>query len=225
MIILFTLSIVWLGYVWLGLSVGAFYHPNAHAGNYGLHFWWVFALLVLVNLIVSTFLVKKRDNKKRIAVGSLAVFILLTTSQFFLSSVERNHNITYFIGEQEYSIPWTYNPINGSEEIGGDYFVVKVSYPAFRPQYEDESYFDSGVTLSKAVSGSRNFAGRELVSECEIGIDNFCQPFGTGYFVDGDFTYTFHRQGSQGGSFTSVDEIETFKQNAVDLFASFEKKS
>jgi hypothetical protein len=164
-----TLSLLLVGYWYIGSSVGTFYHPNATEGNWGLKYSWVFILLIVINLVVTIYLNRKSASRNKIALTGLSIFIALFALMYISTLVEREHNVTYFIGSQGYEIPWEYNPINGSEAVGGTYFVIHLSYPDFVAQYNNSDFYrNGGLILSKAEEGSKTINGDTLVSSVQM---------------------------------------------------------
>ena len=126
-VLLGTLSLLLVGYWYIGSSVGTFYHPNAIEGNWGLKYSWVFILLIVTNLLVTIYLnIKKASGNKIVLIG-LSILIVLFALMNISTMFEREHSVTYFIGSQAYEIPWEYNPINGSGAAGGTYRIISKS--------------------------------------------------------------------------------------------------
>lgn len=221
-----TLSLLFVGYWYIGSSVGTFYHPNATEGNWGLKYSWVFILLIVTNLVVTLYLNRKRTSGNKIALAGLSIFIALFALMNISTMFEREHSTTYFIGNQSYEIPWEYNPINGSGAVGGTYFVIHVSYPDFVAQYSNSDFYrNGGLTLSKAEEGSRTVSDDTFGESC-TDEKTICEMLGSAsnaQFIQDGFIYSIHYQGREVIKFEDKQEVDDFKNKIIQLFSSFQK--
>jgi hypothetical protein len=225
-VLLGTLSFLFVGYWYIGSSVGTFYRPNATEGNWGLKYSWVFILLIVTNLVVTIYLNRKRASGNKIALTGLSILIVLFALMNISTMFEREHSVTYFIGSQGYEIPWEYNPINGSGAVGGRYFVIHVSYPDFVARYTNSDFYgNGGLTLSKEEGDSKAVSGDTFGESC-TDEKTICEMLGSAsnsQFIQDGFIYSIHYQGREVIKFENKQEFDDFKSKIVQLFSSFQK--
>lgn len=225
-VLLGTLSLLFVGYWYIGSSAGTFYHPNATEGNWGLKYSWVFILLIVTNLVVTIYLNRKKASGNKIVLIGLSILIVLFALVNISTMFEREHSVTYFIGSQGYEIPWEYNPINGSGAVGGTYFVIHVSYPDFVAQYTNSDFYrNGGLTLSKAEEGSKTVSD-DIFGESCSDEKMICEMLGSAsntHFVQDGFIYSIHYQGREVIKFENKQEVDDFKSKIIQLFSSFQK--
>ena len=221
-----TLSLLFVGYWYIGSLVGTSYHPNAIQGNWGLKYGWVFILLIVTNLIVTIYLNRKSVLTNKIVLIGLSILIVLFALMNISTMFEREHSVTYFIGSQSYEIPWEYNPINGSGAVGGTYFVIHLSYPDFVAQYTNSDFYrNGGLTLSKAEEGSKTVSDDTFGESC-TDEKTICEMLGSAsnaQFIQDGFIYSIHYQGREVIKFENKQEVDDFKSKIVQLFSSFKK--
>ena len=100
----------------------------------------------------------------------------------------------------KYSIPWQYNPINGSSKQNGKYFIVHASYPDFAEQYYAQDYNKHLLNLGihSLDDNERVKYGSSLDDMCS---EDGCGGLGLGivrypyYFVENGFIYTVYYGG------------------------------
>jgi hypothetical protein len=220
-------TLVLLGCFLLWFSVGTDYHANAMRGQLGPSLLWLFALLAILNLawaIRLAFRTPIDRDKKHVLIG-WAVLAIVAATPILTQDISTGYHVRFFIADQEYSIPWQYNPINGKSEPGGTYFVIHVSHPDLIGQYSaGDKYGDSQLTVSRNVRDSRNR------SESFVDLDSCtgaaCTLGGmknNAFFTDGEFLYFVHHQGvrTRRLSFESQEELAALKASLVSLFDSF----
>ena len=225
MALLTILTFLTLGISLLQGAIGGFYHPNATEANYGLKYLWIFELTLFVNWLFAVYVAirDKTDSKLKKLSMTFAVFLFVVLTFFVLYAVPRSYHAEYYIGQEKYSIPWQYNPINGSKAPGGKYFVIHVSYPDLRGQYEnpDNRY---ELTLAKYTIGEKEKVGVSLDDLCLS--ENECSGLSYAsntYFVDNGFIYHIHYQGET-ITFKNRNELRKFGASIVSLFDSFKQK-
>jgi hypothetical protein len=215
-----------LGASLLNDSIGGFYHPNAIEGNYGRKYSWVFELLVFLNWLYMMYVVVRSTTETKLkTIGASAVILVLIIAGHNMANlVPRNHHAEYFIGKEKYSIPWQYNPINGSSKPNGEYFVIHASYPDFTGQYAAKDYYKQQLTLSKSVFHEERRVGSSIDDTiCHEGVCGGLSPSSNMHFVEGDFIYQIHYQG-EAVIFRSKSELDEFKEAIIELFDSFKAK-
>jgi hypothetical protein len=115
---------------------------------------------------------------------------------------------------------------DGSETVGGAYFVIHVSHPDLVAQYTNDDFYRSGsLTLSKAEEGSR-FAAGDIFGESCLEERTICENLDSGsntQFVQDGFIYSIHYQGQKVIEFEDRQEVDDFKNEIVQLFRSFQK--
>lgn len=226
LLLLGTLSLLLIGYWYIGSSIGTFYHPNATEGNWGLKYSWVFILLIVANLALTIYLNRTKASGNKIVLIGLSILIVLFAFMNISTMFERKHSVTYYIGSQSYEIPWEYNPINGSGAIGGTYFVIHVSYPDFVAQYTNSDFYrNGGLTLSKAEEGSKTVSDDTFGESC-TDEKTICEMLGSAsnaQFIQDGFIYSIHYQGREVIKFENKQEVDDFKSKIVQLFSSFQK--
>lgn len=214
-----------LGFWILNGSIGGFYHPNAIEGKYGSAYLWVFELAVLLNWLYIIYIaIRGAAETKLRKIGISAVIFLLLIAGFYVANlIPRNYHAEYYIGQEKYSIPWQYNPINGSTKPNGKYFVIHVSYPDFSGQYSAEDYYKHELTLAKYIFDEKDKIGTSLDEMCyEESCGGLSYASNT-YFVDKGFIYHIHYQGDT-VVFRDRSELNAFKKSIVNLFDSFKAK-
>ncbi len=224
-VILSIATLALLVFWFLNQSIGGFYHPNAIEGNYGTKYLWVFELAVFLNWLYIIYIaIRGASETKLRKLGISAVILLLLVDGFYLAAlVPRAYHAEYFLGQEKYSIPWQYNPINGSDTPGGKYFVVHVSYPGFTGQYSDEGYYQHQLTLAKCIFDEKEKIGTSLDEMCYEETCGGLSYASNTYFVDNGFVYHIHYQGDT-VVFHNRDELNAFKKSIVDLFDSLKAR-
>ena len=158
-----------LGFWFVHQSIVATYHPNAIEGNYGKKYWWVFELAIILNwlYVIYTAIRGAAEAKLRKLRISAAILILLVGGFYLATLAPRVYSVEYYLGQEKYSIPWQYNPINGSDGPGGKYFVIHVSYPGFAGQYSNTGHHHQhSLTLAKYIFDEKQKIGTSLDDMC-----------------------------------------------------------
>lgn len=221
-VILSIATFTFIGFYFVEQFVGVFYYPNAIEGNYGRKYLWVFGLSVFVNWLYIIYIAIRGEldiKLKKFGISAL-VLLLLVVGFYLASLVPRNYHVEYYLGQEKYSIPWQYNPINGSHAPGGEYFVINVIYPGLVGQYSYKGNHQHQMTLAKYV-----FSGKK---ETATLLDEICYKETCGelsynsgtYFVDNGFVYYIYYRGGL-VAFHNRDELSVFKKSIVNLFDSF----
>jgi|GEM_PF-3227400 len=226
-------------YYLIGIAVGSSYHPIATKGSYFYKLWFIPLVLVLINIIVTFVLVQKsKKDKNYIAFfgfmfsGIVAVIWVFLTP--VLSRIDTGYAENCYIGEQQYEVHWRYYPKSCSGVAGDTGFSIQVFYPNFEPRYvvENRSNYNEILRLSKSVVQSEKLRGHELVEVCEtktvcqILVESphgFDHGYGEGYFIEDGFVYAYGLDVGE-ASFETLDEVQLFKRQVVDLFDSFKKE-
>lgn len=220
-----------LGFWLLHAVVGGFYHPNALVGSYGSKYVWVFALAVFSNWLCIIYIAIRgtTETKLRKLAISAVVFLLLVAGFFVGLLIPTNHRVEYYIGQQKYSIPWQYNPINGgSEPNGRKFFVIHVSYLDFSGECSSEDYRKSGLTLVKHIYDDESMKGIGTRISLDTCTEEACGSLGiyprpNSYFVESGFMYAISYHGVL-VHFRDKGELVKFKKSVTDLFDSFKTK-
>ena len=220
-------TFVFLGFWYIGQEIGRFYHPNSIEGRYGSKYLWVFELAIFLNWLYIIYVAIRgvaETKLKKLGVSTV-IFLLLIVGFYAANLIPRNYHVNYYLGQERYSIPWQYNPINGSAIPGGNYFVIHVSFPEFTGQYENQNYYERQMTLSKNILDEKNITGIAIDDPCIAlskcgGVDIIPDASSNTYFVDNGFIYLVHYQGKT-ISFQNNGGLEKFKESVVDLFDSF----
>lgn len=232
--LLFSLASIWWGVeIIIASGIGNFYHPNAAKANLGAQYAGSIALAILANWLIVMLFMYRRSAKtkfKWLCLG-FCIFLSLVFTLGQLRQQNSNYKITYFIEDDAYQIPWEYNPINGSPNRGGTYFVIRVSYPDFAPQYKAKAYHKNALTISRHLKDS-NY-GRQAVTrnslqddcfelpKCDLSPNQEYQLLGGSYqFSDGKFVYGVNYQGNS-VTFKSKEELSEFREKIIRLFNSF----
>lgn len=210
------------------------YHPNAFQARIGTGYLWVFKLGAALNVLLAlgiSIRYSEVSGKMQIALNWLFLFAI-DFGLSVLNEVKNDHHITYFIGDSEYSIPWTYNPINGSNEPGGSYFGIHVTYPDLIGRYKiDEDNWRHRLVISKDDS-QRKFGGSPIGALCD---ENTCReiplcaecPLQDEGIYDREFYFEgelfFYYLSFKGGpiKFRDASHLNEFKRSVMDLFDSF----
>lgn len=219
------ITLLILGCFGVWYVIGEGYHPNAMRGRLGPSLLWLFALVAFINLAWANIPSKsatERFKKERIAWSVLVAVVALPLLTQYISTGYRVH---YFIGDQEYSIPWKYDPGNGKSEPGGTHFVIHVSYPDLIGYYADgDMYRQSGFVVSRAVREARTPDEKYSVNLDACGGEACTLDLAknTGFFVEGEFLYSISNQGTFSPlRLEDPQKLAGLKAALVNLFNSF----
>ena len=216
-------TVALLGFWHVVGAINGFYHPNAVKGDYGSAYLGAFELAVLLNWLYLIYAVIRGAAEKKLRITGIcwAIFISLIAAFYAASLIPRNYHAEYYISQEKYSIPWQYNPLDGSSTPNGKCFEVHVSYPDFSGKYSAEDYLEARMVLAKCIFGEKDKFGTPLDDVC------FGDPCGglsnasPRYFVESGFIYRINYQGDNNVSFRDNGELTDFKKSVVDLFDSF----
>ncbi|MEM9783148.1 MAG: hypothetical protein AAF899_11795 [Pseudomonadota bacterium] len=129
------ISILWCGYAFIGLGIREFYHPMAASGDllHPLRQWSMLVPLVTVAVIFVCWLLRRPLSVGVYVAGTCC--IVDSALLPLLPRVDSGYKQVYWIGDQQYQIPWQYGPFNGQDEPGGSHFLVRVSPEGWAPRY------------------------------------------------------------------------------------------
>lgn len=131
-------SIVYFGWMFIGIGVAFGYHPMSARAHVGFAWFGLFPLLACAAIIAVGALTWRGtafSRRRGRLIGTLAL-VAITGTHYLSLFVETGYRQSYWLGEVRHDIPWRYSPYNGSSEPGGTYFLVMVTPDNFTPRYE-----------------------------------------------------------------------------------------
>ncbi|GEM_PF-6898836 len=174
-ILLGILTLLALGCGFVLWFAAAYDNSNYVEEHYGLKYILAFGSAIFLNWLFALYTAIRRTEygKCRKLIWSTIIFGVII-GVFFISlfSIPRNYHVNYYLGQERYSIPWQYDPINGSAMPGGKYFVMSVSYPEFKPEYEDENFRDHELGISRHTEDESFKAVDRRISDDAIARSN-----------------------------------------------------
>ncbi|QQA42315.1 hypothetical protein [Pelagovum pacificum] len=169
------LSALWFGFRVIMNAVTYFYAPNFCMATVGCRYSYVFAALAIISPLVAFAFISRRE---KVAIVLVLSPILIACAQFGARYVQFDYHQSYWIGDQQYEIPWRYDPRDGEQAPGGTGFVIKSSVHGLTPGGDTRDGEDLRFEITASTLEDRP-------PECDRSSDSYisCK------FIDGGYSY------------------------------------
>lgn len=194
-----------LAYINGGIS--EFYHPMAaHGDRFFVFRKYAISVPILASIIVFLLWGFRRPLLNKIYIFGLIPLFVAGAMTIF-PNIDSEYKQSYWLGDQEHSIPWQYSPFNGQSHHGGTYFLLKVRGLDLTPKYGG---LDNEFIIGKSIDAQHDRF--KLDKDCAIERQNtFCE------WKSGRYYYSIYARTSN-----FSEDFRPYFQPVVQLLDSFD---